>query len=215
MPSLLIRHATLLVAMDDADSRWPDGGLYVEDNVIRQVGPTGELPGQADCVIDARDMVILPGLVNTHHHFYQTLTRNLPAAQDAALFSWLHTHYPLWARLTPEAIYVSTKTAMAELMLSGCTTTSDHTYIWPNGARLDDQIRAAGEMGMRFHAARGSMSVGESRGGLPPDRVVEDEDAILRDSLRGVGEYYDAGRCSVLRGVVGPCSPLSGSPALV
>src|SRR5947208_3025994 len=182
MPSLLVRHPTLLVSMDDADSRWADGGLYVEDNVIRQVGPTDELPGQADCVIDARDMVILPGLVNTHHHFYQTLTRNLPAAQDANLFHWLRIHYPIWAGLTSEAISISTKTAIAELMLSGCTTSSDHCYIWPNGARIDDQISAATEMGFRFHAARGSMSVGEAQGGLPPDSVVESEDAILRDS---------------------------------
>src|ERR671926_508533 len=152
MPSLLIRHATLLVSMDDADNRWADGGLYVEDNLIRQVGPTDELPGQADRVIDARDMVILPGLVNTHHHFSQTLTRNLPAAQNATLFEWLRVHYPLWAGLTPEAIAVSTQVAIAELLLSGCTTTGDHTYLWPNGARLDDQIEAAAAMGIRFHA---------------------------------------------------------------
>src|SRR5438105_2304887 len=215
MPSLLVRHATLLVAMDDADSRWADGGLYVEGNVIRQVGPTDALPGQADRVIDARDMVILPGLVNTHHHFYQTLTRNLPAAQDAALFSWLHTHYPLWARLTPEAIYVSSKVAMAELMLSGCTTSSDHTYIWPNGARIDDQIQAARDMGLRFHAARGSMSVGESQGGLPPDSMVEDEDAILCDSRRAVEQYHDAGRYAMLRIVLAPCSPFSVSRDLM
>src|SRR5436309_10548273 len=215
MPSLLIRHATLLVAMDDADSRWADGGLYVEGNVIRQVGPTDALPGQADRVIDARDMVILPGLVNTHHHFYQTLTRNLPAAQDASLFAWLRTHYPLWARLGPEALYVSSKVAMAELMLSGCTTSSDHTYIWPNGARIDDQIRAARDMGLRFHAARGSMSVGESQGGLPPDSVVEDEDAILRDSRRAVEQYHDARRYAMLRVVLAPCSPFSVSPDLM
>src|SRR5919205_536160 len=215
MPSLLVRHATLLVAMDDADSRWADGGLYVEDNVIRQVGPTDELPGQADRVIDARDMVILPGLVNTHHHFYQTLTRNLPAAQDATLFSWLRTHYPLWAHLTPEAIYVSSKVAMAELMLSGCTTSSDHTYIWPNGARIDNQIEAAAEMGFRFHAARGSMSVGESQGGLPPDRVVEGEAAILRDSRRVIEQYHDPKRFSMLRVVLAPCSPFSVSPDLM
>jgi 8-oxoguanine deaminase len=215
MPSLLVRHATLLVSMDDADSRWADGGLYVEDNVIRQVGPTDELPGQADRVIDARDMVILPGLVNTHHHFYQTLTRNLPAAQDATLFTWLRTHYPLWARLTPEAIYVSSKVAMAELMLSGCTTSSDHTYIWPNGARIDDQIQAARDMGLRFHAARGSMSVGESQGGLPPDIMVEDEDAILLDSRRAVEQYHDAGRYAMLRIVLAPCSPFSVSQDLM
>ncbi|MGZ3638044.1 MAG: 8-oxoguanine deaminase [Ktedonobacterales bacterium] len=215
MPSLLIKHAALLVTMDDADTRVSDGGVYVEDNVIRQVGPTSELPQTADSVVDASNMVILPGLVNTHHHFYQTLTRNIPAAQDANLFTWLRTLYPIWAGLTPEAIYVSTKTAMAELMLSGCTTTSDHTYIWPNGARLDDQIRAAREMGMRFHASRGSMSVGESRGGLPPDSVVEGEDAILRDSLRVIEEHHDPQRYAMLRIVLAPCSPFSVSPELM
>src|SRR5579859_5111794 len=184
MASLLIQHADMIVSMDDDDRRWEDGGIYVEDNVIRQIGPTDQLPQMADRVVNARDMIILPGLVNTHHHFYQTLTRNLPAAQDANLFSWLRIHYPIWARLTPEAIYVSTKTAIAELMLSGCTTSSDHCYIWPNGARIDDQIWAAAEMGFRFHAARGSMSVGETQGGLPPDTVVEDEAAILHDSQR-------------------------------
>jgi cytosine/adenosine deaminase-related metal-dependent hydrolase len=131
--------------MDDADTRWQDGGMYIVDNVIQQVGPSDQLPQTADELIDARGMAILPGLVNTHHHFYQTLTRNLPAAQDANLFTWLKTLYPIWANLTPEAIAVSAKIAIAELMLSGCTTSSDHTYIWPNGARLDDQIQAARE----------------------------------------------------------------------
>lgn len=215
MPTLLLKHATLLVAMDDTDSRWPDGGVYVEDNVIRQVGPTESLPGHADVVLDAAGHVVLPGLVNTHHHFYQTLTRNLPGAQNANLFAWLLLHYPIWARLTPEAVSISTKIALAELMLSGCTTTSDHMYIWPNGARLDDQIAAAAEMGCRFHAARGSMSVGESQGGLPPDSVVEDEAAILRDSRRVVEQYHDAARYSMLRIVLAPCSPFSVSPNLM
>src|SRR6516162_4092766 len=189
MASLLIQHTRLLVTMDDADTRLEDGAIYIEDNVIRQVGRSDQLPQQASTVINARDMLILPGLVNTHHHFYQTLTRNLPAAQDANLFNWLRTHYPIWARLTPEAIFTSTKIALAELMLSGCTTSSDHTYIWPNGARLDDQIQAALEMGARFHASRGSMSVGEAQGGLPPDEVVEKEDAIISDSQRLIESY--------------------------
>ncbi len=215
MTSLLVRHATLLATMDDADHRWEDAAIYVEDNVIRQVGPTSTLPDHADRVVDARDMVVLPGLVNTHHHFYQTLTRNLPAAQDANLFTWLRTHYPIWAGLTPEAIRVSTQIAMAELMLSGCTTTSDHTYIWPNGSRLDDQIEAASAMGMRFHAARGSMSVGEAQGGLPPDSVVEREDDILRDSQRVVEQYHDPRPYAMLRIVLAPCSPFSVSPDLM
>ncbi len=211
MATLLLKHATLLVAMDDAGNRWMDGGIYVVDNAVQQIGPTDQLPRQADRVVDARGMIVLPGMVNTHHHFYQTLTRNLPSAQDANLFNWLRTHYPIWAGLTPEAIFVSTKIAIAELMLSGCTTSSDHTYFWPNGARIDDQIQAATEMGFRFHAARGSMSVGESQGGLPPDRVVEDEDAILQDSRRVIEEYHDARRFAMLRIVLAPCSPFSVS----
>jgi cytosine/adenosine deaminase-related metal-dependent hydrolase len=213
--SLLVKHAALIVAMDDDDTRWTDGSIYVEDTAIRQIGPTDQLPQQADHVIDARDMILLPGLVNTHHHFYQTLTRTVPAVQDANLFHWLRVHYPIWAGLTPEAIYVSTKTAISELMLSGCTTSSDHCYIWPNGARIDDQISAATEMGFRFHAARGSMSVGETQGGLPPDSVVEDEEAILRDSQRAIQQYHDANRHAMLRIVLAPCSPFSVSPNLM
>lgn len=214
-PTLLVKNATLLATLDDADARWPGGGIYVEGNVIRQVGPSAQLPASADTVIDARDMVVLPGLVNTHHHFYQTLTRNVPAAQNANLFNWLRTLYPIWAGMTPEAIAVSTTTAIAELMLSGCTTASDHTYIWPNGARLDDQIAAAQALGFRFHAARGSMSVGESQGGLPPDRVVEDEAFILNDSRRLIEQYHDAERYAMLRVVLAPCSPFSVSPNLM
>ena len=215
MTSLLVRNAALLVTMNDAGEQIAGGGLYCEGNVIQRIGPTEQLPSTADVVLDARDMVVLPGLVNTHHHFYQTLTRNLPSAQNANLFTWLRTHYPIWAGLTPEAIAVSTKIALAELMLSGCTTTSDHTYLWPNGARLDDQIGAARAMGVRFHAARGSMSVGESKGGLPPDAVVEDEDAILRDSQRVIERYHDAARYAMLRIVLAPCSPFSVSPDLM
>ncbi|MFL5733957.1 MAG: 8-oxoguanine deaminase [Chloroflexia bacterium] len=215
MPSLLVKNAALLVSMDNAGSRWAGGGLFAVDNAIKQIGPMADLPVDADQVIDAQGMVVLPGLVNTHHHFFQTLTRNVPAAQEANLFSWLVTHYPIWARLTPEAIYVSTKIAIAELMLSGCTTSSDHTYVWPNGSRIDDQVRAASEMGFRFHAARGSMSVGESQGGLPPDSVVEDEGTILHDSRRAIEEYHDPERFAMLRVVLAPCSPFSVSPSLM
>lgn len=215
MASLLVKNAELIVTMDDNDTCWPDGSVYIVDNEIQQIGPANQLPTQADAIIDARNMIILPGLINTHHHFYQTLTRNLPAAQDVSLFQWLRTLYPIWAGLTPEAIYVSTKVAIAELMLSGCTTSSDHTYIWPNGARLDDQIQAAAEMGFRFHAARGSMSVGETQGGLPPDNVVEDEAAIMRDSQRLIEQYHDASRYAMCRIVLAPCSPFSVSPRLM
>jgi cytosine/adenosine deaminase-related metal-dependent hydrolase len=164
-------------------------------------------------VIDARDLVVLPGLVNTHHHFTQTLTRAV--AQDVALFDWLVTLYPIWARIDAHAMRTSTAVAIAELMLSGCTTASDHTYLWPAGTSLDDQIAVAREFGLRFHAARGSMSIGESRGGLPPDSVVEDEAAILRDSQRLIETYHDAERFAMTRVVLAPCSPFSVSPDLM
>ncbi len=215
MATLLIKNADFVVSMDDANNEWNGAGIFASDGVITHVGSTSEFPQTADEIIDAHGMLIMPGMVNTHHHFFQTLTRNLPAAQNANLFDWLVTHYPIWARLTPEAIYISSKIAIAELLLSGCTTTSDHTYIWPNGARIDDQIEAATEMGIRFHAARGSMSVGESLGGLPPDSVVEDEASILRDSRRVIEQYHDARRHAMLRIVLAPCSPFSVSPDLM
>jgi cytosine/adenosine deaminase-related metal-dependent hydrolase len=147
----------------------PDGAVFIRNGIIEAVGPTAELPDTADEVIDLRGRIVLPGLVNTHHHMYQSLTRAVPGAQDAELFGWLRRLYPMWAGLTPEMIRASTLTAMAELILSGCTTSSDHLYIYPNGSRLDDSIEAAQEIGMRFHACRGSMSVGRKAGGLPPD----------------------------------------------
>ncbi len=209
MSTLLLKNATMLVTMDDQRRQIPDGGLWIRDNVIERVGPSADLPATADQVIDAAGMVVLPGLVNTHHHLCQTLTRAVPAAQDAVLFKWLKTLYPIWAGLTGEAIYVSALVGLAELILSGCTTTSDHLYIYPNDARVDDEIRAAQEIGVRFHASRGSMSLGESRGGLPPDRVVEDEDFILKDTQRAIETYHDAQDYAMTRIVVAPCSPFS------
>ncbi len=155
------------------------------------------------------DHILLPGLINTHHHFYQTLTRVVPAAQDANLFNWLKTLYPIWARMRPEDIRISTQTALAELALSGCTTASDHLYLFPNGSRLDDEILAAREVGLRLHASRGSMSLGESKGGLPPDSVVEDEDSILKDSQRLIETYHDPNPGSMTQIVLAPCSPFS------
>lgn len=207
MSTTLIRNARLLVTMDDGRREIPDGGLFIRDNVIEAVGPVAELPAEADQVIDLSGHVVLPGLVNTHHHMYQTLTRAV--APNSILFDWLKTLYPIWANLKSEAVYVSALTAMAELMLSGCTTSSDHLYIYPNDARIDDEIRAAREIGLRFHAARGSMSLGESDGGLPPDRVVEDEDAILADCQRAIEQYHDPERYAMLRIVLAPCSPFS------
>jgi len=195
--------------MDDHHREIPDGGLFIRDGFIEKVGPAGELPTSADEVLDLSGYVVLPGLVNTHHHFYQTLTRAVPAAQDANLFNWLKTLYPIWARLTPEDIYISTQTALAELALSGCTTASDHLYLFPNGSRLDDEIAAAREIGVRIQAARGSMSLGESKGGLPPDSVVDSEESILRDSQRLIETYHDPKPGSFVQIVLAPCSPFS------
>lgn len=213
--TLLVKNADWLVTMDDARREIRGGGLYVEDNRIVAVGPTPELPTTADEVLDLAGHIVIPGLINTHHHMYQSLTRAVPLAQNAELFDWLRALYPIWSRLTPEMIHVSTQTAMAELILSGCTTSSDHLYIFPNGCRLDDSIEAAQQIGMRFHASRGAMSVGESKGGLPPDRVVEDEAAILKDTQRLIEAYHDARRFSMLRLVVAPCSPFSVSRDLM
>ncbi|MBN8509208.1 MAG: 8-oxoguanine deaminase [Burkholderiales bacterium] len=215
MATLLIRHATLLVTMDAQRREIADGAVFARDGVIEAVGATVQLPADADEVIDARGQVVIPGLVNTHHHFYQTLTRAVPAAQDAELFGWLKTLYPIWAKLTPEMAYVSTQTAMAELLLSGCTTSSDHLYLFPNGVTLDDTIEAARAIGMRFHAARGAMSVGESKGGLPPDSVVEDEAAILADAQRLIDAWHNPHRHAMTRIVVAPCSPFSVSRGLM
>ena len=209
MSTLLVKHAALLVTLDGHRREIPDGGLFVRDGFIEQVGPTGELPETADEVLDLHGHILLPGLINTHHHFYQTLTRAVPAAQDANLFNWLKTLYPIWGRMRPEDIYISTQTALAELALSGCTTASDHLYIYPNGARLDDEIAAAQEIGVRLHASRGSMSLGESKGGLPPDHVVEDEAFIVKESQRLIEQYHDPNPGAMVQVVLAPCSPFS------
>jgi 8-oxoguanine deaminase len=209
MTTLLIKHAHTLVTMDDHRREIPDGGLFVRDGFIERVGPTESLPDSADEVLDLTDHVVLPGLINTHHHFYQTLTRAVPAAQNANLFNWLKTLYPIWARMNPKDIFVSTQTALVELALSGCTTASDHLYIFPNGSRLDDEIHAAREVGLRLQASRGSMSLGESKGGLPPDSVVETEEAILKDSERLIQQYHDPRPGATIQIVLAPCSPFS------
>ena len=208
MPSLLIKNAHILT-MDDRHTELSDGGLFIENGFIKQVGQTSSLPREADETLDLKGHVLLPGLVNTHHHFYQTLTRAVPAAQDANLFNWLKTLYPIWARINPEDIFISTSTALAELALSGCTTASDHLYLYPNGSKLDDEIAAAAEVGLRLHASRGSMSLGEADGGLPPDSVVDDEESILKDSLRLIQKYHDPKPGSMVQIVLAPCSPFS------
>ena len=208
MTTLLITHAHILT-MDDHQREIPDGGLFVRDGFIEQVAPTSVLPSTADEVLDLSGHVVMPGLVNTHHHFYQTLTRAVPAAQDANLFNWLTTLYPIWARMNPDDIFTSAQTALAELALSGCTTASDHLYLFPNGSKLDDEIAAAQEIGLRIQASRGSMSLGQSQGGLPPDSVVDSEDSILKDSQRLIQQYHDPKPGAFVQVVLAPCSPFS------
>ncbi|MBR0564492.1 8-oxoguanine deaminase [Azoarcus sp. L1K30] len=213
--SLLIRNALVLATLDAQRREIAGGWVMVRGNRVTAVGGPESVPAEAETVIDASGCVVTPGLVNTHHHMYQTLTRAVPGAQDCELFGWLKRLYPIWAGLTPEMIRVSTHTAMAELIMSGCTTASDHLYIYPNGCRLDDSIEAAADIGMRFHACRGSMSVGESKGGLPPDRVVEDEAAILRDSQRLIETWHDPSDGAMLKIALAPCSPFSVSQDLM
>jgi 8-oxoguanine deaminase len=209
METLLIKHADIIVTMDDQRREIRQGGLFIRGGFIEQVGATKDLPTNADVVLDLSGHIVLPGLINAHHHFYQTLTRVVPAAQNVSLFNWLKTLYPIWARMKPEHIRVSTKTALAELALSGCTTASDHLYLFPNGSRLDDEIESAKEIGLRLHALRGSMSLGESQGGLPPDSVVEDEDFILKDSQRLIETYHDHNPGAMTQVALAPCSPFS------
>jgi cytosine/adenosine deaminase-related metal-dependent hydrolase len=211
---LLVKNIEILATFDDAGREIAGGALFVRDNVIEWVGTTAELGAPAaDRVLDLAGHIVLPGLVNTHHHMYQNLTRVM--VQDDELFVWLKTLYPIWARLDDAAIDASARVAMAELIQSGCTTSSDHLYVLPNDCRIDSEIRAARELGLRFHAARGAMSRGESEGGLPPDSCVEKEDAILRDSERLIREYHDASRHAMTRIILAPCSPFSVTPGLM
>ena len=199
-----------------------DAAVFIEDNVIRWVGKSEECKIESDIlrigsevyfldstfsILNFRNSVMLPGLINTHHHLYQTLTRCI--AQDSGLFNWLRTLYPIWLGLTGEAVYTSALTGMAELMLSGCTTASDHLYIYPNDCTIDDEIRAAQEIGLRFHATRGSMSLGESKGGLPPDKATEDEAFILKASQAAIEAHHDPARHAMIRVALAPCSPFS------
>jgi 8-oxoguanine deaminase len=209
MGTLLIKNAELVITNDRNLGEIPGGGIFVRNNVIEQVGPMKDLPTDADDVIDASGKAVMPGLVNTHHHFYQTLTRAVPGAQDQKLFDWLVRLYPIWGEMDSDAVYTSSLTAMAELILSGCTTASDHLYLIPHNATFDDQVRAAQDIGMRFHLVRGSMSLGRSQGGLPPDHVVQTEDVILKDCQRLIETYHDNDPYAMLRVVVAPCSPFS------
>jgi cytosine/adenosine deaminase-related metal-dependent hydrolase len=211
----LLANAALVATFDDAGQELSGASVLIRNNVIEAILQAGTPPPPVDERIDCSNLLLMPGLVNTHHHFYQTLTRNVPSVQNAPLFEWLTRLYPIWGRITPEALATATATAMAELLRSGCTTSADHMYLWPNGCRLDDQIEIAQQMGIRFHASRGSMSLGASQGGLPPDELVEHEAAILRDCERVIDAYHDASRYAMTRIAIAPCSPFSVSADLM
>ncbi|HYN01020.1 MAG TPA: 8-oxoguanine deaminase [Vicinamibacteria bacterium] len=215
MSTLLVRNADVLVTMDASRRELRGAGLYAVDGFIRQVGATRELPATADVVLDLTGQIVLPGLVNTHHHLNQTLTRAFPAAQEAGLFAWLTAQYPAWTHIDAEASRTSTLVGLAELLLSGCTTVFDHTYLYQNGNSVDVQVEAAREIGVRFHASRGSMSVGRSKGGLPPDEAVEDEAFILKDSERVIDRFHDPRPGALTRIVLAPCAPFSVSADLL
>ena len=212
MTEWLIKGADHIVTMDDARRVLNGADIAIKDGAITAIGQGLNTTGT---VVHAAGCVVTPGLVNTHHHLYQTLTRAVPAAQDALLFGWLQTLYPIWARFDPEHMFVSAQIGLAELALSGCTLTSDHLYLFPNGARLDDTIDAAREVGLRFHPTRGAMSIGVSDGGLPPDSLVEDEAAILNDCIRVIDAFHDPAPASMCRVGVAPCSPFSVSRGLM
>ncbi|MFW5713114.1 MAG: 8-oxoguanine deaminase [Brevefilum sp.] len=209
MSTLLIKNIDILVTMDDQRRELENASIFIKNGFIGAIGNPNDLPSSADEVLDLSGHIVFPGFINTHHHFYQTLTRAVPKAQNANLFNWLVTLYPIWARLTPEDIRISTQTALSELALSGCTTASDHLYLFPNGSKLDDEIHAAAEVGLRLHASRGSMSLGQSQGGLPPDSVVDSEKEILKDSQRLIEAYHDPKPGSMVQIVLAPCSPFS------
>ncbi|MGD8348200.1 MAG: 8-oxoguanine deaminase [Gammaproteobacteria bacterium] len=221
MAMLLIENAEVLATMDDERREFGGGSILIRDNVIEAVGSGDEvrraLSGGAkpDRVVDARGCVIVPGLINCHHHLFQTLTRTVGTAGGKSLFDWLTTLYPVWAEMNAECVYTSARLGLAELLLSGATTVADHLYLFPGDARLDDEIRAARELGVRFHPTRGSMSLGQSRGGLPPDRICEDEDEILADCERVIAKFHDPQDYSMLRIGLAPCSPFSVTPELM
>ncbi len=213
MSHVLIQKADHLLRMDDAGTELAGVDIRLRDGVVAEIGH--ELPLDGAEVVNGRGCVVTPGLVNTHHHLYQTLTRAVPGGQDALLFGWLQTLYPIWARFGPEHMRISALVGLAELALSGCTLTSDHLYLFPNGSRLDDTIDAAREIGMRFTPTRGAMSIGESAGGLPPDHLVEDEAAILNDCIRVVDAFHDPNPGAMVQVGIAPCSPFSVSRELM
>ena len=209
MATLLAKNADMLVTMDGQRRELKDAGLFARDGMVEKVGPSTELPAGADVVLDLRGHILLPGLINCHHHLDQILTRNLPAGQNTNLFPWLKAHYRVWGSRTPEDTRTAVLVGCAELALSGCTTVFDHAYVFQNGCKVDDQIAAAAELGIRFAVSRGSMSLGQSKGGLPPDDCVENEDAILKDCVRVIETYHHPAPGSMLQIVLAPCSPFS------
>ncbi|MEC7794452.1 MAG: 8-oxoguanine deaminase [Pseudomonadota bacterium] len=212
MSEILIRAADTILTMDGTRRELQGADIRIRDGMIAEVGTGLHSEGE---VVLAKGCVVTPGLVNTHHHLYQTLTRAVPGGQDALLFGWLRTLYPIWSRFGPEEMRISALAGLAELALSGCTLTSDHLYLFPNGSRLDDTIHAAGEIGMRFHPTRGAMSIGESDGGLPPDALVEREADILNDCIRVIDAFHDPRPGAMVRAGVAPCSPFSVSRDLM
>ncbi|MDF1707395.1 MAG: 8-oxoguanine deaminase [Paracoccaceae bacterium] len=214
-PDMLIHNADHVLTMDDTRAALRGADILIRGGVIVAIGTglAAQHPG-AD-VLQAAGCVVTPGLVNTHHHLYQSLTRAVPGGQDALLFGWLKTLYPIWSRFGPEEMRVSALTGLAELALSGCSLSSDHLYLYPNGARLEDTIHAAAELGLRFHPTRGAMSIGESAGGLPPDDLVEEEAAILNDCIRVIDAFHDQREGAMCRVGVAPCSPFSVSRELM
>jgi cytosine/adenosine deaminase-related metal-dependent hydrolase len=212
MSEHLIRGADVIVTMDDDRRELRDADILIRDGAIADVGYQLQTSGE---ITNAMGCIITPGLVNTHHHLYQSLTRAVPGGQDALLFGWLQTLYPIWARFTPDHMYISAQVGLAELALSGCTLSSDHLYLYPNGSRLEDTIHAAAELGLRFHPTRGAMSIGRSAGGLPPDELVEAEEAILNDCIRVIDAFHDPSEGSMCRVGVAPCSPFSVSRELM
>ncbi|MEP2530828.1 8-oxoguanine deaminase [Shimia sp.] len=212
MSEILLKSCGTVLTMDDSRRELVDCDVRLRDGVIVEIGEGLATTGEA---ILASGCVVTPGLVNTHHHLYQTLTRAVPGGQDALLFGWLQTLYPIWSRFGPEEMFVSAQIGLAELALSGCSLTSDHLYLYPNGSRLDDTIDAARDVGLRFHPTRGAMSIGESDGGLPPDALVEEESDILNDAIRVIDAHHDGSEGAMVRVGVAPCSPFSVSRELM
>ncbi|MEM7346916.1 MAG: 8-oxoguanine deaminase, partial [Chloroflexota bacterium] len=227
MTSLLVKNAEVLVTMNENRDEIKQGAILIEQNRVVWVGPTADVdryitdnhPALArdgvDKTIDAQGCVVIPGLINCHHHLYQTLTRTIGTGSGKILFDWLKFLYPIWAEMTPDAVYISAKVGLSELILSGCTTVADHLYLYPNGSKIDDEIRAAQELGVRFHPTRGSMSLGESQGGLPPDRVCQTEPEIIKACIEAIETFHDPDPLSMLRIGLAPCSPFSVTESLM